>query len=340
MAPFTSPSTRARIISLKDQGLTDRAVAEKLGKIHFTTVNKVYRDYRAGRDIFAPKPRSGRPRVLGTRSAQYGALVLSRGLVQSASDLQREFFPDVSVDTVRRRLKELGWRAYRRRRVPHLTTKRQRRRLVWGHEHRAWSVEQWKRVGFSDEKKFVVYGRTKTLLFWKKRRALAKPSDHIGSVKYGGGHIMVWGYITSEGVGELYLIEGTMNTSKYTEILDKAFLGSLAKFYTTPSDIIFQHDNDPKHTSRGTRKWLAQHEVQVLPWPASSPDMNLIEHVWAYLELQVRSRRPAPQNRHELWLAVKEEWEKIPPSFITKLYDSMHKRVEALIKAKGGHTMY
>jgi hypothetical protein len=44
--------------------------------------------------------------------------------------------------------------------------------------------------------------------------------------------------------------------------------------------IIFQQDNDPKHTSHVASDWFAQKKVKKLAWPPSSPDMNIIKHVW------------------------------------------------------------
>ena len=51
-------------------------------------------------------------------------------------------------------------------------------------------------------------------------------------------------------------------------------------------------------------------------------------------------RNPVPQNLEELWAAVNEEWSKMEPSILINLINSMPKRMQLVIKAKGGHIKY
>ena len=108
----------------------------------------------------------------------------------------------------------------------------------------------------------------------------------------------------------------------------------------SPDDIIFQQDNDPKHTSRQTQEWFEKNGVTVLPWPASSSDMNLIEHVWDMLDQKVCSHCCLPSNLDDLWRILQEEWNNLNIGAIKGLYDSMPCRVEALKAAKGSYTCY
>lgn len=340
MAVLKSPSKRAHLIVLKKMGLSDRAVAREIGDIDHTTVNRIWRSHLKGNDIFKPKHSSGRPRKLRLSDTHWACLLLTRGLSKTAADLQRQYFPNVSVETLRRYLRELDFKVYRRRRVPYLSRKTRRRRLKWGRVFSSWDKVDWLHVAFSDESKFVIFNAGGPIIYWKKRRSPPKPWHVKQVIKHGGGNVMVWGYITRFGPGRLHRLTGRMNTAKYTQALTTAYLGSLPTFGLRSSDLIFQHDNDPKHSSRGTTKWLLDHKIRVLPWPSSSPDMNPIEHVWDYLDRAVRSRPVLPRNQDELWDALQEEWYKIPMDFIAKLYDSMTDPIDALIKAKGGHTQY
>jgi len=51
--------------------------------------------------------------------------------------------------------------------------------------------------------------------------------------------------------------------------------------------ILFQLDKDPKHTSRNARSWFENKNVNVLEWPAQSPDLNPIENLWSGIKKYV-----------------------------------------------------
>ena len=94
---------------------------------------------------------------------------------------------------------------------------------------------------------------------------------------------------------------------------------------------MLMHDNARPHVARICRQFLNRNNVNVLPWPAVSPDMNPIEHIWDYLRRKVRARG----NVHNLRDLENAE---IP----TSLSDvrSMRGRLAACINSRGGYTRY
>ncbi|GFT89983.1 transposable element Tcb2 transposase [Trichonephila clavipes] len=75
-------------------------------------------------------------------------------------------------------------------------------------------------------------------------------------------------------------------------------------------------------------------------WPACSPDMNPIEHVWYALGRRVAGRQRPPQTLQELERALLEEWDRIPQLVINSLIESMPQRCSTLLAVHGNHTPY
>jgi len=99
---------------------------------------------------------------------------------------------------------------------------------------------------------------------------------------------------------------------------------------------ILQQDNATPHTCHVSRAFLRQNNVQVLYWPARSPELSPIEHVWDVLGR--RRRQNKPRNLQELAQALIQEWGNIPANVIRRHTRSMRRRINAMIKADGGHT--
>ena len=102
---------------------------------------------------------------------------------------------------------------------------------------------------------------------------------------------------------------------------------------------IFQNDNASLHTVRHTQNILRIHNVNVLQWPARSPDLSPIEHLWNHLGRQVRERHDV-NNIRDLERALQAEWVRIPLKVIRKLICSMRRRCLAVLAVNGGHTRY
>jgi hypothetical protein len=143
------------------------------------------------------------------------------------------------------------------------------------------------------------------------------------------------------GAGPLYRINGIMDAKKYHQIL----VHHMAPYIKTLSgkqgvELIFQHDNDPKHKAKLVTTYLNKKKLMVLDWVAQSPDINPIENAWKHLKERMSRRTYRPSNLDELFEIVKEEWNSIPVEFFRNLIRSMPRRCAAVYANKGGHTKY
>ncbi len=115
----------------------------------------------------------------------------------------------------------------------------------------------------------------------------------------------------------------------YQEILEHFMLSSADKLYGD-AEFIFQQDLAPAHTAKGTKSWFNDHSVTVLDWPANSPDLNPENLDERHQTQQYRW----PEDRYQSNLGF------ITPEQCHKQIDSMPRRIDAVIHAKGGPTKY
>ena len=246
----------------------------------------------------------------------------------------------LSPSTVHLYLKKAGMKAVVKTKRPLLSAKHRKACFDFAYAHKDWTLDNWKRVIWSDETKINCLGSDGRKWVWKKSGE--RLSDRLveGTVKFGGGSVMIWGCMTWEGVGYAAKIDGRMDGDLYLQILKDELLNTLQYHGFNPSDIIFQQDNDPKHTCKKVKGWLEEQEFSTMVWPAQSPDLNPIEHLWGYLKRRLAEHENPPSGIHELWERIQVDWEEISVAECQKLIESMPRRIEAVLKAKGGYTKY
>ncbi|KAG8843994.1 hypothetical protein FRC20_003666 [Serendipita sp. 405] len=262
------------------------------------------------------------------------------GRVDTAPEAKRLLGLEVSNQTVHNALRAAGLRACVKAKKPALQISHRRCRLDFAITHRHWTMDDWSRVIFSDETKINHMGSD------GRRYCYKMPGEELSkrtvqpTVKHGGGSTMVWGGMSVKGVGKMCVIDGIMDAQKYIKILDQNLLAMACDHWMLRGGFIFQQDGDPKHTSATARNWFEDNQINVLKWPAQSPDLNPIEHLWDHLKRRLNSYENHPTSIHELEHRIKKEWNSIDPEVCQKLIASIPERLEAVIRAKGGNTKY
>ncbi len=243
---------------------------------------------------------------------------------QIQADLQTQGTA-VSARTLCCHLNEKG--RYGRR--PLLTQRHIKARLEFAKTYVTKPQSFWENILWTYETNVELFGKGHHDTVYRKRSEAFKEKNRVPTVKHGGGSKMFWGCFAASGTGCFDCVNGIMKSDDYQRILGRNVVASVRKLHLHQRSWVFQQDNDSKHTSKSTQKWLQTKRWRVLKWPAMSPDLNPIEHLWRDVKTAVGRRHPS--NLNDLEQFAKEEWSKIPVERCKKLIHGYRKRLISAI---------
>lgn len=270
---------------------------------------------------------AGRPQKLGEREARIIAQNLRRDPSLSAGQLVgilAERGTRVSDWTVKQFLKARGYQYSRPPRGPMISADNKIRRVQWCLQRQEEPRLRWDTVIFADESQVQVHRNT--LKLWRKTDSPSKAPIPTQSPRVG-----MWSAFSSRGVFPIIFYEASLKAPDYCRILSEGLLETARILH--PEGFQLVHDNATCHTAAVTKTWLAGNGIQVLPWPASSPDLNPIENLWALLKNRIERRRP--RTKAELKQFLEEEWSKISHETLQNLATSLVDRLRLCVEADG-----
>ena len=170
----------------------------------------------------------------------------------------------------------------------------------------------------------------------RRKNERYNPDCVVSTMKHGCAKVQVWGCMSRNGVGTLKIVDGRLDSKKYVRLI----CGSLEQDgrRLAGGNFIFQQDGAPCHTSKHTKSWFERKNINLLPWVPQSPDLNPIEHLWDHIAAQM-DNHPC-KNIEELKELIFQTWQDIDERVTAGLVNSMPRRINSVIKAKGGHTKY
>jgi len=310
-------------------------------KIPRSTCDNIVKKFNRDQTV-SPDSRPGRPPLLKAIDKRQFIRTAVANRKDSVEEITEKFnnlgLTEISTKTARRVLHEHGYFGRVGRRKPLVSEDNRKKRLRWCKERRQWD-EEWDNVIWSDESRFLLFENDGRHRVWRKPHEQYDVDCIFPTVKSGGKGIMVWGCFTKERLGPLIVVDGTITANTYKKLLEEHLLDFMESL---DDDIayIFQDDNAPVHRAKSVIEWKEEILISSLPWPAQSPDLNPIEHLWDILGRKVHEHKPHPKNLTELSNVLQSEWLKISNNDLEKLVNSMPRRVGAVIKNKGYPTEY
>ncbi|GFY07860.1 transposable element Tcb2 transposase [Trichonephila clavipes] len=295
---------------------------------------------------FCVQKTCSRPRPRATTPAEDRFLALSarRRRTTTVPQLVADHFQAsgrrISATTLRNhRLHNAGLYARRPVVCVPLNGRQRRNRLCWAREHVSWTQQQWASVLFTDESRFTMESDSGRPLIWREQRTRYHQSNTVERHSYRGGGILVWAGISLGGHTDLHVFHGgTVTGLRYRDETLDPYVRPYAA--AIGNDFILMDDNARPHRARIVEEYLEDHGLERMEWPARSPDLNLIEHLWDYLGREVAALNPPPRSLHELKQGLLCVWSSLPIPVSDNLINSMGNRCRQCIQVRGGHIPY
>ncbi|KAI3362575.1 hypothetical protein L3Q82_001609 [Scortum barcoo] len=242
------------------------------------------------------------------------------------NDLQQATNVHVSAQTVRNRLHEGGMRARRPQVGVVLTAQHHAGCLAFAREHQDWQIRHWRPVLFTDESRFTLSTCDRRDRVWRCRGERSADCNILQHDRFGSGSVMVWGGISLGGRTALHVLaRGSLTAIRYQDEILRPLVRPYAGA-VGPGFLLMQ-DNARPHVAGVCQQFLQDEGIDAMDWPARSPDLNPIEHIWDIMSRSIHQRHVAPQTVQELADALVQVWEEIPQETIRHLIRSMPRRI-------------
>ena len=256
-----SDFNKGQIVMARRLGTSISETARLVGCSRAVVVS-TYRKWCMDGETTSRRPAVCRPRRIDSRGERRLLRIVRRDRRATTAEITTSYNsgdPDsVSQHTVQRTLLRMGLRSRRPKHVPALTARHHQLRLQWSTKYRNCPLEEWKKVAWTDESRFLVQhidGRVRIRRFLKETLA---PGCTVGRRQAGGGGIMGWEMFSWSTLGPIIPIEQSLTSVHYVNIVANQVHPFMTTVFTA-GDGVYQQDNAPCHKGRNVLEWFEEH---------------------------------------------------------------------------------
>jgi len=213
----------------------------------------------------------------------------------NAAKIKKSCYLQISTRSIRRYFKSEGYK-YRKAKLQVVLSKKDKGNRVQIITNWITSDHPWNRTVFSDEKRFSLDGPDD----W---RTYTPQFEHMirGKRPCQGSAVFVWMMVLPNNLLSFRIIEGKFRSADYVKLLKEFVLPII--MLNLGKDFVFQQDNAPVHKSKMVQKFLKDSNICSMPWPARSPDINIVEDAWKMIS-DIVYDGPQFHNKEELVEAI------------------------------------
>ena len=293
---------------------------------------------RVGRKVKINTPQRQQLVALATLDAEHRRMRLV--------DIAQELGIEAGEKALRKAFAKEGYHRRSARRKPFLDEVKRDKRLAFALRHSNWGIQEWRHVIWTDEC-YVWLGGLQGKVYVTRAAQEEWHEDCLVPKFQKEASVMIWGCILGDsGKKALVIWErddwGTISAQTY---VDHILVPTIWPFWyhesrRVGSSLWLMEDGAPSHRARLTQSYRDHYRIPSLNWPPASPDLNPIENIWNLIKTRINQRQPRPTGRGEVKEAIIDEWSRITVEEIVKVVDSMPDRIQAAIRANGGHTRW